>query len=945
MSSLGGPTPADHQALLTERDGLARQLEDAQATITDLLQKKRAGVAKDDAKPKSLQQSTTPDVLPAGDSAVLRIVGLGSRGVSAVSRLEGSQHVSGAELWAVDSDKKSLGGCRSGVQTVEVVLSDDAVIGPEELAQIAGSLRAGPVMPSQEGSAGVAFMLGSASGTPGGSTLMLQLARHLRRQGFFVASALTRPFAFEGPRKMEQADALIESLQEVAHLMVVIEQDVLTKASSEVTMLEASAIADVTLEATVRSILWALKAPELLKVTDGVFVWHGRGLRSVKRAMSQPMMDLLSCPGQGALGRGQATIPQESLQKLGLKASLSMLAEDAVKAASESPFLDDKMGTATAVLCILRVPKSVCQMQHTSSSGSAPDGNRPARSSGAAAAGQPYELALQSAIQVAAQMVRALAGPGCRDIVVCPQLWDDAHDSDSEADEGCEGGVCMEASLLIIQAAEVGTALPVPPHPATAPPATITATPITTSHQTPYSSTTSIGKMAGRLGSNSPAARPHALRTASPAGTPSQGASSSAGVPHRQTPASRPAMPPPPPSAVQPPLNPPQPQASPFGAPLPLDRTPRNLPSPSTADATQPTQAARLRSSSSSSSTGRSSSSSSAVSLSAASVPTTTGFLSRALSRAGLAVPASAASQLGVSATASASGGAAATAAAVASPSRRLQWSAMSALAGGMASGPPVTGQHSSGSTAPQPTDPLRAARPPPPPPTTPPSPPPPPPRPDRVVPRVPYNLSTSRPLSVGLFASAPPQYSAQSLPLFASSSSSSSSSASSQQASAGFSSQPSPTPSGEQHSLPSPASPEQESSHGERSGERGTAPHEPAHLSFTSHPVRQVHSLVAQSLDLPPRAARWRHQQRTLNPAQPSHAPSPRRSYVLPSPANNAQLQATEVTSGGAGGGLGGGRGAQEGGQSRGSAGPGSPVPADVRSRVAGMLEKERGD
>lgn len=54
-------------------------------------------------------------------------------------------------------------------------------------------------------------------------------------------------------------------------------------------------------------------------------------------------------------------------------------------------------------------------------------------------------------------MVRALAGPGCRDIVVCPQLWDDAHDSDSEADEGCEGGVCMEASLLIIQAAEVGT--------------------------------------------------------------------------------------------------------------------------------------------------------------------------------------------------------------------------------------------------------------------------------------------------------------------------------------------------------------------------------------------------------------------------------------------------------------------------------------------------------
>lgn len=49
---------------------------------------------------------------------------------------------------------QSLGSCRSGVQTVEVVLSDDAVIGPEELAKIAGSLRAGTVMPGHEGSAG-----------------------------------------------------------------------------------------------------------------------------------------------------------------------------------------------------------------------------------------------------------------------------------------------------------------------------------------------------------------------------------------------------------------------------------------------------------------------------------------------------------------------------------------------------------------------------------------------------------------------------------------------------------------------------------------------------------------------------------------------------------------------------------------------------------------------
>ncbi len=50
---------------------------------------------------------------------------------------------------------------------------------------------------------------------------------------------------------------------------MVIDQNVLTRASSELTMTEASAIADNTLEYTVKSLLWALRAPEILKATNG----------------------------------------------------------------------------------------------------------------------------------------------------------------------------------------------------------------------------------------------------------------------------------------------------------------------------------------------------------------------------------------------------------------------------------------------------------------------------------------------------------------------------------------------------------------------------------------------------------------------------------------------------------------------------------------------------
>eukprot|EP00955_Chlamydomonas_euryale_P113552 366226-Chlamydomonas_euryale.AAC.11 len=55
-------------------------------------------------------------------------------------------------------------------------------------------------------------------------------------------------------------------IQGTAHrTQVVIDQNVLTRAA-ELTMPEASAIADNTLEATVRSLLSALHAPQILKV-------------------------------------------------------------------------------------------------------------------------------------------------------------------------------------------------------------------------------------------------------------------------------------------------------------------------------------------------------------------------------------------------------------------------------------------------------------------------------------------------------------------------------------------------------------------------------------------------------------------------------------------------------------------------------------------------------
>ena len=53
---------------------------------------------------------------------------------------------------------------------------------------------------------------------------LLHLAGKMRAAGFFAIVAVTKPFAFEGPRKMEAANFLISQLAEHANVVAVVEQ-------------------------------------------------------------------------------------------------------------------------------------------------------------------------------------------------------------------------------------------------------------------------------------------------------------------------------------------------------------------------------------------------------------------------------------------------------------------------------------------------------------------------------------------------------------------------------------------------------------------------------------------------------------------------------------------------------------------------------------------------
>jgi hypothetical protein len=108
----------------------------------------------------------------------------------------------------------------------------------------------------------------------------------------------------------------------------------------QMTMAEASEIADTALKSAVRCILQAVQvwasqcggsllgaisschvdppqAQEILRYSRGGLTWHGQDLRHFKRILSPPLQQLLTQPGMAVLGRGLASMPVQAVAEMG----------------------------------------------------------------------------------------------------------------------------------------------------------------------------------------------------------------------------------------------------------------------------------------------------------------------------------------------------------------------------------------------------------------------------------------------------------------------------------------------------------------------------------------------------------------------------------------------------------------------------------------------------
>jgi len=157
---------------------------------------------------------------------------------------------------------------------------------------------------------------GMGGGTGTGAAPVI--AKAAREKGVLTVGVVTKPFLFEGTRRMRSADAGIEELQKhVDTLIVIPNQNLFLVAKAETTFKEAFQLADEVLQQGVRSITDLMVMPGLInldfadvrsvmaemgKAMMGTGEGEGpnRALEAAEKAIANPLLDGVSM--QGAKG-------------------------------------------------------------------------------------------------------------------------------------------------------------------------------------------------------------------------------------------------------------------------------------------------------------------------------------------------------------------------------------------------------------------------------------------------------------------------------------------------------------------------------------------------------------------------------------------------------------------------------------------------------------------
>jgi cell division protein FtsZ len=253
------------------------------------------------------QSPYMPESVPSGQP-VLRVIGVGGGGCNAVNRMIEAD-INGVEFVALNTDLQSL--AQSGAPTTLAIGSDitrglgsgsNPDVGRQSAMDDYDKIKA-----TLRGADMVFITAGAGGGTGTGAAPVV--ARIARELDILTVGIVTKPFGFEGARRMQSAEAGVAALaEEVDTLIVVPNNRLLSVLDKQTSMVEAFRVADDVLRQGVQGISDLITLPGLINLDFadvrtimadagnallgiGMGTGDKRALEAAQQAVSSPLLE------------------------------------------------------------------------------------------------------------------------------------------------------------------------------------------------------------------------------------------------------------------------------------------------------------------------------------------------------------------------------------------------------------------------------------------------------------------------------------------------------------------------------------------------------------------------------------------------------------------------------------------------------------------------------
>lgn len=199
---------------------------------------------------------------------VIKVIGVGGGGSNAVDRMLDTA-VGGVDFWAINTDAQALG--RSKAKGAKVLNIGAAVTrglgagGNPEIGRLAAEESRKEIAAMVAGTDLCFVTSGMGGGTGSGAAPVV--AEVAKEEGCLTVGIVTKPFGFEGKRRMKQALSAIERLRDNVDTVIVVSNDRLLEIIPDDTPMErAFAVADDILRQGVVGISDIIVKPGLINV-------------------------------------------------------------------------------------------------------------------------------------------------------------------------------------------------------------------------------------------------------------------------------------------------------------------------------------------------------------------------------------------------------------------------------------------------------------------------------------------------------------------------------------------------------------------------------------------------------------------------------------------------------------------------------------------------------